>query len=122
MEKNTKILLGVGAVIALYLILKPKKAVGQSDLREPLEDAVTPPPPPVDTGKKTAVEPATKPCEVIYYNCTPNPRIEIIQIPYDDEKCDRLIRYGGYQPDPPPCAPRGDDDNLKLQLFQPMQF
>jgi hypothetical protein len=27
MEKNTKILLGVGAVIAAYLILKPKKAV-----------------------------------------------------------------------------------------------
>ena len=26
MEKNTKILLGVGAVIAAYLILKPKKA------------------------------------------------------------------------------------------------
>ena len=25
MEKNTKILLGVGAVIAAYLILKPKK-------------------------------------------------------------------------------------------------
>jgi hypothetical protein len=29
MDKNTKILLGVGAVIAAYLILKPKKAVGQ---------------------------------------------------------------------------------------------
>jgi hypothetical protein len=29
MERNTKILLGVGAVIAAYLILKPKKAVGQ---------------------------------------------------------------------------------------------
>jgi UDP-N-acetylmuramyl pentapeptide synthase len=27
MEKNTKILLGLGAVIAAYLILKPKKAV-----------------------------------------------------------------------------------------------
>jgi hypothetical protein len=26
MEKNTKILLGVGAIIAAYLILKPKKA------------------------------------------------------------------------------------------------
>ena len=27
MEKQTKILLGVGAIIAAYLILKPKKAV-----------------------------------------------------------------------------------------------
>jgi len=32
MEKNTKILLGVGAVIAAYLILKHKKAVGQMNL------------------------------------------------------------------------------------------
>jgi hypothetical protein len=31
MEKNTKILLGVGAVIAVYLILKPKKAVAQTN-------------------------------------------------------------------------------------------
>jgi hypothetical protein len=31
MEKNTKILLGVGAAISLYLILKPKKAAGQSN-------------------------------------------------------------------------------------------
>jgi hypothetical protein len=30
MEKNTKILLGVGAVIAAYLILKPKKDVSQT--------------------------------------------------------------------------------------------
>jgi hypothetical protein len=32
MEKNTKILIGVGAVIAAYLILKPKKAAAQTDL------------------------------------------------------------------------------------------
>jgi hypothetical protein len=32
MEKNTKILLGLGAVIAAYLILKPKKATAQTDL------------------------------------------------------------------------------------------
>jgi hypothetical protein len=32
MEKNTKILLGVGAIIAAYLILKPKKAVAQTSL------------------------------------------------------------------------------------------
>jgi hypothetical protein len=30
MEKQTKILLGVGAVIAAYLILKPKKVVAQT--------------------------------------------------------------------------------------------
>jgi hypothetical protein len=30
MKKNTKILLGLGAVIAAYLILKPKKAVAQT--------------------------------------------------------------------------------------------
>jgi hypothetical protein len=32
MEKNTKILLGVGAVIAAYLILKAKKAAAQTDV------------------------------------------------------------------------------------------
>jgi len=32
MEKQTKILLGVGAIIAAYLILKPKKAVAQTEL------------------------------------------------------------------------------------------
>jgi hypothetical protein len=32
MEKNTKILLGLGAVIAAYLILKPKKAIAQNGL------------------------------------------------------------------------------------------
>ena len=30
MKKNTKILLGVGAVIAAYLILKPKKAAAET--------------------------------------------------------------------------------------------
>jgi hypothetical protein len=33
MEKNTKILLGLGAIVAAYLILKPKMAAGQSDPR-----------------------------------------------------------------------------------------
>ena len=32
MEKQTKILLGVGAVIAAYLILKPKKAVAAAPI------------------------------------------------------------------------------------------
>ena len=35
MEKNTKILLGVGAVIAAYLILKPKKVAAQTDVVSP---------------------------------------------------------------------------------------
>jgi hypothetical protein len=35
MEKQTKILLGVGAVIAAYLILKPKKAAAQTNLTIP---------------------------------------------------------------------------------------
>jgi hypothetical protein len=35
MEKNTKILIGVGAVIAAYLILKPKKATAQTSVVMP---------------------------------------------------------------------------------------
>jgi hypothetical protein len=39
MEKQTKILLGVGAVIAAYLILKPKKAAAETTLvNNPLQD------------------------------------------------------------------------------------
>lgn len=34
MERNTKILLGVGVVIAAYLILKPKKAVTSTTITE----------------------------------------------------------------------------------------
>ena len=34
MEKQTKILLGVGAVIAAYLILKPKKSVTSTAIKE----------------------------------------------------------------------------------------
>jgi hypothetical protein len=45
MEKNTKILLGVGAVIAAYLILKPKKVMAQTDLvslkKSPTSDDVS---------------------------------------------------------------------------------
>ena len=36
MEKQTKILLGVGAVIAAYLILKPKKAVASTSVSQEL--------------------------------------------------------------------------------------
>lgn len=40
MEKNTKILLGLGAVIAAYLILKPKKATAQTNDNSIVEDEV----------------------------------------------------------------------------------
>jgi hypothetical protein len=36
MEKNTKILLGVGAIIAAYIILKPKKAVIAANSSNPI--------------------------------------------------------------------------------------
>ena len=110
MEKNTKIILAIGAAGLVYLLYKKglfaNKTIAEvaKDVKNDVVDVVTP-----DTGKKTAVEPATKPCEITYHNCTRNPRRQIIQIPYDDEKCDTLMRYGGYQPEPPPCAPRGDD-------------
>lgn len=73
----------------------------------------------VDTGKKTAVEPATKPCEVTYHNCTRNPRKEIIQIPYDDENCDTPMRFGGYQPEEPPCAPPPEE---RKKPYEPIGF
>jgi len=76
----------------------------------------------VDTGKKTAVEPTTKPCEVTYHNCTRNSRKEIIQIPIDDENCNTPMRYGGYQPDRPQCAPRGNEDDSFIKLYEPIGF
>jgi hypothetical protein len=127
MEKNTKILLGVGAIIALYLVLKPKKAiattivtnptpVGVGIVQNPEGDLK-----PIDTSKKATVEPPTKPCEVTYQDCSSNPRKEIIQIPYDDEKCDTPMRYGGYQPEPPPCAgPPNGGGRGELMLFEPI--
>ena len=41
MEKQTKILLGVGAIIAAYLILKPKKMLAAAPISpsEPIESA-----------------------------------------------------------------------------------
>jgi len=42
MEKNTKILIGVGAVIAAYLILKPKKAVTSGVAVVPSEEKPQP--------------------------------------------------------------------------------
>jgi hypothetical protein len=42
MEKQTKILLGIGAAIALYLILKPKKAVTSAVAVVPSEEKPQP--------------------------------------------------------------------------------
>ena len=50
MEKNTKILLGIGAAIAAYLILKPKKAVSQTIV----SDVKSPAPKPCEEAKKDA--------------------------------------------------------------------
>jgi hypothetical protein len=50
MEKNTKILLGIGAAIAAYLILKPKKAAAQTIL----DDTPSPAPKPCEEAKKDA--------------------------------------------------------------------
>lgn len=115
MEKQTKILLGVGAAIALYLIFKPKKAVAQpttDDLptnggavigggvgivQNPEGDLK-----PVDTGIKATVEPTTKDCVQVGYNCREK-TYNTIQIPLDAD-CNE------YQPAMPQCAPpRGDD-------------
>ena len=40
MEKQTKILLGIGAVIAAYLILKPKMATVQTDVPSLSKDKI----------------------------------------------------------------------------------
>jgi hypothetical protein len=40
MEKNTKILIGLGAVIAAYLILKPKKVTAEKLYTSTLEPKV----------------------------------------------------------------------------------
>ena len=125
MEKQTKILLGLGAVIVAILILNSKKVAGQSGLRQPLEtgggEAMTIPDDigggvgivqspdgdlkPVVTGKKTAVEPTTKDCVQVGYDCTKN-FYNTIHISLDADCND-------YQPAMPQCAPpRGGDDML----------
>ena len=87
MQKQTKILLGLGAVIAAYLILKPKKYIGQTSV--------------VNTSTPTK----TKDCVVGSFNCVTT-TYETIQIPIADE-CYK------YQPENPPCAPRLDDRLIK---------
>jgi hypothetical protein len=131
MEKQTKILIGVGVAIALYLILKPKKpsataatpdvvgnqppiSIGvdkvQSDSSDSSSDSGTLDTP-VDTGKKTAVEPTTKDCVQVGYNCREN-IYNTIQIPIDAD-CNK------YQPAMPNCAPRSGDD---MMMVAPMIY
>ena len=105
MEKSTKKILAIGAAGLVYFLYKKglfaNKTISEvaKEVKNDVIDVVTP-----DTGKKTAVE-LTKDCEVTYHNCTRNSRKEIIQIPIDDENCNTPMRYGGYQPDRPQCAP-----------------
>jgi hypothetical protein len=78
MEKNTKILLGIGAAIVAYLILKPKKAKGQTLTKEQKPKN-------------------TKDCMRTIHYCGTRPSLtEIIQIPLD-AKCESYSMY-------PPCA------------------
>jgi hypothetical protein len=128
MEKSTKLIIaaiGLGGLgFFLYkkgLFAKTTIAEVAKDVKKDVVDVITPkdvvspPPPPIDTGKKTAVEPATKPCEVIKWNCGSNPR-ETIQIPYDANCFD-------YQYEKPPCAPpRGGADERFIKLHQPIFF
>jgi hypothetical protein len=137
MNKKTKILIGVGAAIALYLILKPKKpsattatpdVVGnqpppipvgidkvqtdsisdsKSVLDTPTEGDSHPPALPVVTGPRT-----TKDCVQVGYNCREK-TYNTIQIPLDDD-CNK------YQPAMPNCAgPRGGDD---MMMVAPMIY
>jgi hypothetical protein len=161
MEKNTKILLGLGAFIAAYLILKPKKAAAQTDVvTKKLEiDSLERVPSSDDTpemilgatrrtykdkdgliykytwssaypprGKYTDTNgnqwddngnpiigdnipittTKTKDCVVKTFNCITT-TYKTIQIPID-ANCDAPMRYGGYQPEPPPCAEPLDRD------------
>jgi hypothetical protein len=107
MEKNTKIALGIGVAIALYLILKPKKASATTTtdgIKDPLEivpDLVPLPSPPNPDGLKdevkATVEPQTKDCVQVGYDCRQN-TYDTIQIPLDADCND-------YQPAMPNCAP-----------------
>lgn len=110
MKKNTKILLGVGAAIALYLILKPKKVIDATQVGvgadipadSPIIDHPVTPNPLVLTDKvKTDVEPITKDCVQVGYDCTKN-IYNTIQIPLGADCND-------YQPAMPQCARPVDD-------------
>jgi len=120
MEKNTKIILGIGAAIALYLILKPKTAAAQTDtatLPAPLPDPVVDPLDPVrtdpivvDQSKIDTDVIKTKDCEVRTYNCK-DWFSETIQIQMWED-------CATYQPVLPPCRP-SPDDFMVAELFAP---
>jgi hypothetical protein len=120
MTKNTKILLGIGAAIALYLIFKPKSAVAQTNTASTPEPVIDPQPsvptepvteplpveqenpsPPNPSGLtdqvKATVEPQTKDCVQVGYNCQTN-TYNTIQIPIGED-------CANYQPAMPNCAP-----------------
>lgn len=123
MTKNTKIALGIGAAIVLYLILKPKKAAAATTAGTTPEPVIDPQPPvptnpvtepiPVEQANpsppnpsgltdqvKATVEPQTKPCEVTHWSCYGNNTVETIQIAYDDN-------CNNHQLAMPNCAPMG---------------
>ena len=109
MEKQTKILLGVGAAIALYLILKPKKVIDTTQLGVPadspiVDHPITPNPLVLTDKVKTDVEPITKDCVQVGYDCT-NKTYNTIQIPLDAD-------CNNYQPAMPQCAARPVDDYI----------
>jgi hypothetical protein len=125
MEKSTKLIIAAIGLGGLgYFLYKKglfsKKTTTEvakgvekvEDVVKKIGDVVTDV---VDTGKKTAVELATKPCEVIKWNCRTNPR-ETIQIPYD-------ANCNDYQYEMPPCAPpRGGGDESFIKLYEPIGF
>lgn len=116
MTKNTKIALGIGAAIVLYLILKSKKAVTETTTATTPEPVIDPQPSvpteplPVEESNpspanpsgltdqvKATVEPQTKDCVQVGYNCQTQ-TYNTIQIPIGADCSD-------YQPVMPNCAP-----------------
>jgi hypothetical protein len=130
MEKSTKLIIAAIGLGGLGFFLYKKGLFGKKTIAEVAKDVkkdvvdvvtpkdvVSPPPPPVDTGKKTAVEPLMKDCVQVGYDCTTN-TYNTIQIPIDADCND-------YQPAMPPCAPRGGgpgggEDFIKL--YEPIGF
>jgi len=102
MEKQTKILLGVGAVIAAYLILKPKKAAAQTSV------APTPAPAPVPIVDNNRLS-GTCPDGYTYNSlvgCLPNKVIKAAVMPAD---WSAFICWDGYKTNNPSvdCIGRG---------------
>ena len=124
MEKETKILIGAGALALAYYLYNVKKAAAAvSPIGKATMPTITTQPSPVVTtlkdGELIEIPPypqerikpkpvvtATKDCVVETYNCVTT-RYETIQIPLDAD-C-RL-----YQPENPPCLERIDDEKIFL--------